>query len=72
MRQGILVLIFDLSASALYMRILDNFDHFANHLEGCIDAAMNAGSFNPPSIRSDLEKLSGFQLFFALSTVLFE
>ena len=54
------------------MRILDNFDHFANHLEGCVDAAMNAGSFNPPSIRSDLEKLSGFQLFFALFTVLFE
>jgi hypothetical protein len=54
------------------MRILDNLDHFANHLEVCVDAAMNAGSFNPPSIRSELDQLSGFQLFFALSTVLFE
>lgn len=57
------------------MRILDNLDHFAAHLEDCVEVAFDLGSFEDIRMPFHLQagsSISGFQLLIALATVLFE
>ena len=58
--------------SALYTLVLENLDQFAGHLENFVEESLNAGSFSPPIAKHDPQRLSGYELFFALATILFE
>ncbi|TEB37418.1 hypothetical protein FA13DRAFT_905146 [Coprinellus micaceus] len=57
---------------ALYTIVLENIDQFASHLENFVDESLNVGSFSPPIAKHDPQRLSGYELFFALATILFE
>jgi hypothetical protein len=56
----------------LYTLVIENFDHFASHLENFVEESLNAGSFSPQIAKHDPQRLSGYELFFALATILFE
>ncbi|KAF5326320.1 hypothetical protein D9611_000022 [Ephemerocybe angulata] len=57
---------------ALYMRVLENVDHFTDHVESCVNDALAAGSFNDQRSGQSENGISAFEVFNSLSTVLFE
>lgn len=58
--------------SALYTLVLENLDQLASHLESFVEESLNVGSFSPAIAKHDPQRLSGYELFFALATILFE
>jgi hypothetical protein len=60
-----------LIASALYMRIMDNFGHFAEVVQACMTQAMDDHSFKDP-LNTNLKEPLGSQVIASLADVLFE
>jgi hypothetical protein len=60
-----------LIASALYMRIMDNFGHFAEVVQNCMIQAMDEHSFKDP-LNINFKEPLGSQVIASLADVLFE
>ncbi|TFK23669.1 P-loop containing nucleoside triphosphate hydrolase protein [Coprinopsis marcescibilis] len=57
--------------NGVYSQLLESFEHFAPRLEESLDMILAAGSFRDPNT-SHNNDLSGCEIFYSLSTVLFE
>jgi hypothetical protein len=57
--------------SALYMRIMDNFEHFAGNVEECMQQVIDLRSFKDPAIPAHKDPL-GNQVIASLAGVFFE
>lgn len=53
------------------MGIMDNFDHFCDQLEICLEAIMVARSFKDPSMSTNNDPL-GSQVIVSLAGIFFE
>lgn len=59
--------------SALYVLLVNNFDHFANVVQKCMEDCVNARSFRDPGLMVfSGRETGGVQLFGSLSAVLLQ